>query len=79
MVKPGTINKKKNVFHGNHKSKKRRALKGRAPELPETKGMCLESGQKYRQNVACMFTYSLLGTNTTITSLICNHGQCTVY
>lgn len=58
MVKPGVINKKKNVFAGHHKSRARRALKGRAPELNATKEMTQPQRKKRLTNPTANVTFS---------------------
>lgn len=58
MVKPGAINKKKNVFAGNHKSRARRAMKGRAKELNATKEMTETQRRKRLTNPVANVNFS---------------------
>ena len=58
MTKPAVVNKKKNVFHGMHKANKRRALKGKAPELEETKAMTAPQRRKRLTNPTANVNFS---------------------
>lgn len=58
MTKPGAINKKKNVYHGNHKSVAKRALKGRAKTLAVTKSMDGTQQRKRLTNPKATVMYS---------------------
>ena len=58
MAKPGVINKKRNATAGYHKSRARRAIKGRAPELVATKAMSEPQRKKRLTNPVANVNFS---------------------
>jgi hypothetical protein len=58
MTKPGAINKKKNVYHGNHKSTAKRAARGKAKTLAVTKAMDDTQQRKRLTNPKATVTHS---------------------